>query len=461
MSPSPPPVQPGARLMTALVLLAGCVREPMSLEQARTGTVIDAAGARLSGKTLEGWLLSAAHPPSDSIAAPLVSGWIDGALLATALRDGLPLDDSATVDAAILPDATRGAILQFWHERQADQPPATDAQVDSLIDLDRVRVLQLLQLPVPQGSDSAATRRIAVRAAELRRQASLPGGDFSAMVRAASEDSIGRANDGFLPATTREQLPAPIAAAVWSLQPGGVSPVLRSVAAFYVFRRATRSESREGLRTWLKPELARIAQRKSTDSVLRARRVRLAQDALQRVRAMAREPVTAEAGAALASWTGGELAPITVRRWVMMLTPGERAALSDASDSTATNFVNNLVQWEVFFALAVPEGGVTARARRALTPAYRTALDSVKAVLLRNAGESGTEPAVAATALVDSMVRLAPYFRPLPGGLAGVLRARYSVAVDTSALGVLLRASRTAWQARHPADSAAESPAVP
>jgi PPIC-type peptidyl-prolyl cis-trans isomerase-like protein len=446
-----------AGLLSTLPLFAGCAGEPMPLEEARNTTVVEAGGAKLTGGSLEGWLMAAAQLPGDSAVGVLVSAWIDEALLATAMQRGPALDDSATVDAAILPDAIRGSIREFWG--YTGRATASDAQVDSLIELDRVRVFQQLQLSVPAGSDSAALRRYAGRAADLQRRALQPGSDFRAMVREASEDSIGRAHDGFLPATTREQLPPPIARALWSLEPGGVSPALRSEAGFHIFRRATPNESREGLRTWLNPRLAQIAERRFTDSTLRASRVELAPDALARVRAIAREPVTASAGGPLASWTGGALLPATARGWVMMLSPVDRVALSDASDSATRVFINDLVRREVLFAAAVPGGGVTARARSALAPAYRVALDSVKSRLLLVGGTGSPDPASTARALVDSVVGLKYHFRPLPGGLAGVLRARYPVAVDTAAIGVLLRASRSAWQKRHAADTAADPPA--
>ena len=448
-------------LLSAVLLVTGCGREPISLEQARSATVVEAAGAKLSGEAVERWLIAATKRPSAAATSVLLSAWIDYALLATAMQRGPPLDDSVTVDAVIQPDAIRGAILEFRLGRYAALPPATDAQVDSLVQLDRIRLHQQLQLLVPRGSDSAARRRIASRAAELHRRASLPGADFTALVREASEDSIGRANDGFLPPATRAEIPAAIAATVWSLQPGGVSPVLRSAAGFHIFRRASRDESREALRRWLKPQLALLAERSFTDSVVRAQQVGLAPDALARVRALAREPVTASGETPLASWAGGDLPPARARDAVMMLTPLERVTLSDASDSATTVFLNDLVLREILFALAVPAGGVTTRARAALAPAYRAALDSVKAVLTTLGGASSLDPADAATALVDSVVGMARHFRPLPGGLAALLRSRYPVALDTTALGVLLRASRTSWQKRHAADSTSAPPTVP
>jgi PPIC-type peptidyl-prolyl cis-trans isomerase-like protein len=437
-------------LLSLLPLLTRCAGEPISLEQARSATVVEAAGARLSGTTLERWLLASSKPPSDSAVAILVSAWIDEALLATAMQRGPPLDDSVTVDAAIQTDAARGSIREFWLERYANRTPASDIQVDSLYERDQLRVLQQLQLLLPRGSDSATIRRIGGRAVELRRRALLPGAKFSALVREASEDSVGRAHDGFLPAARRGEMPPAIAGAVWGLQPGGVSAVLRSSAAFHLFRRATQSESRQSLRQWLEPQLAQRADRRFGDSVVRTRQVKLAPDAAARVRAMAREPLTATGQAPLATWNGGELTPIRAREGVVLLSPLERVVLSDASDSATTVFISELVQQEIFLALAVPAGGVTARARTALAPAYRVALDSVRALLIR-VGGSAPDPAAAATALVDSVVGLALLFRPLPGGLAGVLRSRYSVAVDSAALGVLLRTARVGWQKLHAA----------
>ena len=431
------------------LLLAGCSGEPMSVEEARSATVIEAAGAGLRGEVLERWLLAAAQAPGEEAAAVLVSGWIDEALLATAMQRGPALDDSATTDAVILPDAMRGSIVEFLQRRVAERAPPSDAQVDSLLDRDEVRVFQQIQLAVSAGRDPVEIERTAVRAAGIVREASQPGADFGTLVRRFTEDSVGRANAGFLPATTRNDMPGTIAGVVWNLRPGEVGAALRSSAGFHIFRRVTDAEARERLRTWLHPRLAMIDERRFIDSVVAAQPFQLGRDAWARVRAMAREPVPADSGPPLVSWEGGGLSGASARLWVMMLTPIERVTLSDASDSSTTTFLREVVRREILFALAVPEGGVSPRARLALAPAYRVALDSVKQILREAGGAEPLDPARAATGVIDSVVGLTRHFRPFPGALAAVLRRRFPVRVDDDAVGVLVRTARRSWIRSH------------
>ena len=67
--------------------------------------LVDAAGTKLTAATFEQWLLKAPIAPDTTLANSLVAAWIDTSLLLKALRDGPSIDDSATVDAAIAPDA--------------------------------------------------------------------------------------------------------------------------------------------------------------------------------------------------------------------------------------------------------------------------------------------------------------------------------------------------------------------
>ena len=425
----------------------------MSLEAARQAIVVDAAGAPLRGATLERWLTATNRPAGAAAAAVALSAWIDEALLATAIQQGAELDDSATVDEVILPDAVRGAIRGFWERRLNARAPATDAAVDSLSQLDRVRVYQQLFVAVPAGADSTRLKQVAARAAELIRRAPHSAAEFAALVREASDDSVGRRNNGFMPATTRAGMPSGLAATLWGLPAGGQSAALRSAAGYHLFRRATADESREGLRAWLRVEQARLADTRFTDSLLAAHQLKVAAEGLRAIRAIAREPVIAVDSAPVATWKGGQLLPSRVRLWVMMLQPEERAMLHDASDSATTFFLNEMAQREIVAFLAQPEPGISATAREVLAPQYRRALDSVKVDLGMTLAKSGSDPAAAAGMVLDSVVAGSRRFLPLPGALASVLRTRYPVKVDTLALDVLLRNSRRDWQRRSANDT--------
>src|SRR5689334_25325118 len=119
------------------VALASCDGGSLSPAQARNASVVEAAGGALKGATLERWLLELTQQPTASTANVLVSSWINTALAIDAIRRNVPIDDSATIDAVIRPDAERGASMEYFAQRNARRPPVSDAEADSLADIDR------------------------------------------------------------------------------------------------------------------------------------------------------------------------------------------------------------------------------------------------------------------------------------------------------------------------------------
>jgi hypothetical protein len=423
--------------------------------QARQSVVIDAGGAQLLGSKLEAWLTSSRVQPSAPAVALVVNTWIDEALLAKAMQDHVALDDSATVDAVIREDAVRGEIAAYWAERLKQRPAISDRQVDSLLEQDRVRVLQQIVLRVPAGSDSATQVAVIDRARQVLARAR-KGDDFSALVKQYSEDSLTRANNGFLPAFQRADLPAAIAAQTWALRPGEVSALVASPMGVHIMRRATRDESRAGLRAWLAPVVARRVDSVFVDSVGRALGFTLDANVVARLRTMASQPNAPDSGPPIATWKGGEMSALEARNWIMMVNPAARVLLAGASDSAVRIFAREAGQREYVAALAAPAGVPTPKARETLAPEYRAGLDSVMAQLRAVAGNR--TPAEAATAYVDSLIKGLP-FRPLPGALSGVLRLRYPVRVDSVAINALTEFALTTWQKTH-ADTTANDSTV-
>lgn len=433
-----------------LLLLAAACRNDAGPTKAREAVVVEAGGARLLGSQLEQWLTSSRVQPTSPAAALIVNTWIDEALLARAMADPGSLTDSATVDAAIREDAVRGAIATFWAERSGKRPPITERQVDSLLELDRVRVLQQIVFRVPRGSDSAAQMAVVAKARQVLGLAQ-KGGDFTALVKQYSEDSLTRANNGFLPAFERSDLPPAIAGQTWALRPGEISALVASPMGVHIMRRATRDESRTGLRQWLVPVIARRVDSVFVDSLGRALGFTLDRDVVARIRGMASQPNAPDSGPPIATWKGGALTAMMARNWIMMLNPVAREALAGASDSAIRIFAREAGQREYVVALAAPGGVPTPKGRQLLASQYRVGLDSIMAQLRTLAGNRA--PGDAATLYVDSLVKGSP-FRPLPGALSGVLRLRYPVRVDSASIRALVESATTTWQQAH-ADSGA------
>ena len=457
MPSSPRLSRPAAAAIAVLpLLLVACTGGKLSPEKARAAVVVEVGAAKLTGATLEGWLAQAPTPPTMVSAALLVSTWLDATLLDQAIRKGPPLDDSATVDLAITPDAARGMMLDFWQKRAKARAAITNAQADSLADLDQVRVFQQLFVPVPAGADSAAAAPLVARVRSLSTRAHAPGADFTALVLESTTDTATRARKGFLPAMTRGDLPKAISEAIWALRPGEVSGILGSSGGAHLFRRATRAEGQEGRKQWLAPQVALRAEQRFIDSLTRALGVSYAPDAVVRVQAMAPEPVPAAEGGPLVTWRGGELSATKVRSWLTMLGPNERVLLGTTSDSSAIRFLRELAQREIILALVSTQPPPNAQARAALAPQYRQSLDSAKAQLQRvttgqPAGEVGA-------AYLNAILMQRIFYRPLPGNLGGILRIRYPATVNSPALEGIVSAANTEWREKHANDTTAVKP---
>ncbi|MES1259238.1 MAG: peptidylprolyl isomerase, partial [Gemmatimonadota bacterium] len=300
-------------------------------------------------------------------------------------------------------------------------------------------------------------RLVRERVAKLIRRSAIEP-DFAALVRQASEDSVSRAHDGFMPALMRSGLPAPVSDVVWALTPGAVGPALRSAQGYHIFRRASRVQARPYLRDWLIVALAQNAETRFQDSLMSAKHVVLTSGAESRIRALAQEPVAIADSAALITWAGGALHPAQAQTWVMMLLPDNRTDLSTASDVDAQKFLMELARREVLLQVAAPTGPLTADARRELGRQYALSIDTLRREVQRVAGSS--DPGAAATASIDSAGAGRALLHPLPGALAGVLRSRYPVTVDLAVVDAVVQGARKQWFASHRSDTVSSKPPI-
>lgn len=438
-----------AALAAAVLWLPACGKDAIP-QGALDATIVQVGESKLTGKALEQWLLKSPTPPAIPTVGLIVGSWLDAALLQEAKLKGVALDDSATTDAAIGPDAARGTILEFWAARAKARPAVTDAQADSLAQRDGVRVLQHFFLAIARGSDSVTVVGVANRARGILKRAKA-GEDFTKLVKEASQDSATLATNGFLPAISREELPPPIRTVAWGLEPGAVSNIIPSQLGLHIVRRVLAVEARPGLKAWLAPRFSRRADSVYVDSVATAARIVIAPAAKGRIREMAPEPVRLSDGPALVTWQGGELSAQQARDWLVMLPAAERASLAGASDSAIGTLLRELTQREIILKLAGASHQVSAKARGLLAPQYRAAVAEVLAEFNQRTG--AVAPSAAASALVDTLILGPARYRPLPGALGGVLRARFPITVDTAAIAAVYKASQTLWAALHANDS--------
>lgn len=438
-------------LAGALLALAACGNSGMSPEQARKSAVAEAGGGRLSGAVLERWLAGSKVMPDRAGANVLLSAWLDDAALIDAVRHDAPLDDQATFDVVFREPSKRIMAGKFFAARDSLLPPITERQVDSVLDIDHVRVFQEIVVRVKPPVDTTAIRAAAARARAIRDKI-LGGADFTAVMKASSDDSASKAHDGYLPALTADQLPGRLAQ-VFDMPPNTISPIIpaQRTAELYIVRRATRQESRPGIREWLAPHLARRADSLFSDSVARTRKITIAGDAIARTRAMGAEPVVAAPGGPLATWKGGELTAAQVRSATLLLTPADRAGLSNAPDTAIKQYLMMLSRREAILPAMVQEPLPTPAIRTTFFPAYRHLVDTLRAAVQRL--PATLSPADAATQQIDSVLAGRARFLALPGSLAEVVRSRGPITVHQDVLDGVVKGAIALWQVAHRNDT--------
>lgn len=442
----------------AILAAAGCSGR-LGVEEAREASVITVNGVSLDGATLERVLMATpdiAGGPSQQSAALVLTAFVDGVALRQAILRGDSLTDSLAIREAVLPDAIRGSILEFLQARAAAQPAPTDAQADSLGRLGGVRVFQHILFRVPNRLDTAATNPIVARAAQVQSEAATTGADFAAIARRVSEDTSTARSGGFLPAMERHNLPpGRMADVAWRLAPGDVSMLVASEAGVHILRRATGAESREGLRAWLAPVLARQADSMWVDSLALAKGLAIAEDAASRLREMGKEPFTGGGSEPLAVWQGGDLSADETRMWISVLPLTERAGIPEAPDSALVLLVEQFSERELVAEAAGITDPVSPRAWAALAPQFRA---SVTGVVEQNRDLLARPDSNAA--LREYLVAIStgerPY-RPLPSGLGGVLRRSLDVEINERALESIITYAAREWALRRADTTAADS----
>jgi hypothetical protein len=443
------------KLCSVLFALSACSGD-MSIEDARQAAVVTVGGVELDGATLERVLMAAppqSPGPTRETASVVISAFIDAALLRHAMVRGDSLNDSVRVLEAITPDAIRGQIMELLERRAAAMPQPTDEQADSLGRLGGVRTFQHILVRVADPRDSVETAAAVVRIRSIEAELARPGASFDDVARRMSDDSATAPNGGYLPPLRQRDIPAEAGFAdrVWALSPGDVSRPLVSRSGVHIVRRTTLVEGRPGFKQALLPILTRRADSLWVDSLSTARSLTLANNAVSRMRELAVEPFSAGGNEPFATWQGGELTADEVRMWISVLPIAERVALPTAADSALTLFVEQLAERDIVAEQATGAERVTARAWGALAPQFRAALTSV-GEQYRDALVIGDSTTAVRGFLVEVSTGQRPY-RPLPGGLAGMLRRDAPVELNQRAIDAIVLEAGRQWRLQRGTDS--------
>ncbi len=392
----------------------------------RDDIAAEAGGAELSLDLLGRWVASApSQTPTLAEAGFAALAWIDYSLLADAASRGAALTDSATAAQALMPDLTL-LPLRRWHDSLvARRPRVPTDRPDSLYANPNLRLFQQIFLRVRDPNDVRAITAVRAAADSLLEQVR-GGADFQALARARSEDPTGR-NGGWLPPGRRGALPQTFERGAWRIQPGEIEGVL-TPAGFHIVRRPALEDARERLRVYAESLATQRADSVYLDSLTVARGLTLGPNVPARVRTYFADPRsrTADAGP-LISWDGGALGLEQVAVWLDFIPPRTYLQLRGTSDILLERFVGELGQQQLLLEDARRNGvDVTPAEWAALYDGYRRGVAG--AIQLLGADSAGAlppgDPASRVTDLMDRFTSDSALWRPLPGALASVLRAR-------------------------------------
>lgn len=462
----------------AILVLAGCnaLKDAFS---GRVDTVARAEGERLAVEQLAEWAGNGKQVPLQQEALyRLTKVWVDYTLFARSLAEGKSLDDSATVEAAMWPFFAQIKWDKFHTKLVGRRSELSPKQVDSAYAAGNHRLFQhiLIMLPPNAPPDVQAEKQRDIES--VRRQlVARRGKNFTELAVQRSDDPGSKEQGGFLNvAEYGDPLVQEFKDAAWALQPGDLSPVVRTAFGFHVIRRPTLADARDVYRFGLQERLGGHADSLLVDSLVKPADLKLASGAL----AIARQTVQdldaqRGSGRALVHFPGGTFRVGDFVRWIYSLEPRVAAAVKDVPDEQLERFLRLIAQRHVLIRLAdsarvqpTPEEWEYAKAQ------HDSALHLLRNILrltpdvLRDSGASAADRERLATAHVDEYLQRVvtgrAQFLPMPPFLSFVLRDGADWDIDQAGVRVALEKARTVRGARDSTEApppAEESPMTP
>lgn len=412
----------GAALL--LLVLAGCGG---GYPAGRGDAVAEAGSAVLTPDQAATWVAKApSGEPTAGDASYIGLVWIDYTLLTQAAEQGGLLADSAMAADALALDVIL-AKLNAWHDTlTARRPRVTADRADSLYE-GGYRVFQQILIPVADQRDARQ-----VGAAQQKAESLLAvlgeGGDFVALARAHSGDTLSARDDGFLPVGRRSDFVPEFTRNAWRLQPGQLGG-MGSRYGLHLVRRPPLDSVRDRLLRYADSVANRRADSVYVDSLRTASGFAVPDAASDILRGFFADPATRTTDTRpMATWQGGQLTLAEAGLWVDVLPPTSYLSLRGASDVTLREFAREIGTQYLMLQHAEASGiQLTAAQWTGLRDGYRRGLRESLALVGLSDTVSGLAAGQAAgrvAAMLDGLTTDQTRWRPLPAGLAGVLRSR-------------------------------------
>ena len=331
----------GLAIVAAGVLLTGCSKfSDMFTSHADTAARV--GDKELGSARVAEIIARLGGPTANPDAANLVAGiWVDLNLFADRVARGQLKADSALMVKLLWPQLTESKI-QAWHDTIiARRAAMTDAQVDSAFAAGNGRQFQhiLWMAAGPSAADTAAAKAKADRIAPQTRS-----GDFGKLAAEHSSDGS-KGDQGYLPPGPRGMYVLEFENAAWALEPGQVSPVVKSQFGFHIIRRPTMEEARSRFGVWVKQQLVARADSIYMANLETEREIKVRDGAAAAVRTAAADPsAVRSSGKDLVSYRGGSFKVKDLVPWIEAMPMQTASQIKMASDTILEGFVKSLAQ---------------------------------------------------------------------------------------------------------------------
>jgi len=433
--------------VVSLFALAGCssLRDALSAHQ---DVVARAAGQELTVSQLAQLVAPVKQLPlRREVMQRLADDWVDYQLLARAVAGGDSLLDSATVIAVNWPAVMQRVADRYHDAVIGSRAELTPHQVDSAYNAGDVRWLDHILVRVSPDTTpelkSAKLHQLQGYLAQLRH-----GADFARLASQKSDDPGSAKAGGSLGLVARGTMIKAFEDAAWGLRPGQLSDPVQTPWGYHIIWRPTLEQVRDSFAAGVKNTLVARLDSLYADSVNRSADIKVNGSAPAAARAAAQNLRAYQtSGRVLATYRGGSLTMREFVRWLEAFPPQTRVAVSQAPDSSLSQFMQTVVRNEILIDAAKARGvGLTAADRDTIRTFYRLDLDTMEA-RLGVAPESLNADTAAQRSRTDAAAHRAeryfadlvsaptahPFFE-LPSFLSDLLRSRYPS--DVSAAGV-------------------------